>query len=114
MHEQALSKQDDFEESLVHEVLEENPPQEQGIRTEWRQRVGWHQKEYVHLRGAMPERQSDATNNDLNKMNNTMTWTVSIFNRNMTICFIGVATLITTMILICLRIKSIRYKTRKQ
>ena len=46
--------QEDFEESLVHEVIEENPPQEQGIRAEWKDHVGWHQKEYVHLRGAGP------------------------------------------------------------
>ncbi len=43
--------QDDFEESLVQAVLEENPPEERGIREEWKDHVGWHRKENIFLRG---------------------------------------------------------------
>mmetsp|Transcript_14402 Transcript_14402/g.30704 ORF Transcript_14402/g.30704 Transcript_14402/m.30704 type:complete len:187 (+) Transcript_14402:116-676(+) len=41
----------DFEESLVQAVLEENPPEERGIRDEWKEHVGWHRKENIFLRG---------------------------------------------------------------
>ena len=43
--------QDDFEESVVRAVLEENPVREQGVRDEWEDHVGWHRKEDVYLRG---------------------------------------------------------------
>jgi hypothetical protein len=49
-------EEEDAEEAelLVRQVIEENPVQEQGIREEWSQRVGWHRKEIVRphkLRG---------------------------------------------------------------
>ena len=37
------------EERLVQEVLQENPPDERGVRPEWEAKVGWHRKE--NLRG---------------------------------------------------------------
>mmetsp|Transcript_15557 Transcript_15557/g.32868 ORF Transcript_15557/g.32868 Transcript_15557/m.32868 type:complete len:133 (+) Transcript_15557:120-518(+) len=42
--------QDDFEESLVRAVIEENPPEEQGFREEWNEHTGWHRKEDIYLR----------------------------------------------------------------
>ncbi len=39
-------------DDLVREVIEENPPEEQGIRPEWAEHVGWHRKENIfNLRG---------------------------------------------------------------
>jgi|EP00970_Alexandrium_tamarense_P008678 hypothetical protein len=46
---------DDFEESIVRAVIEENPPEEQGLREEWNEHIGWHQKENVRLRGRQPK-----------------------------------------------------------
>ena len=39
---------DDFEELLVHAVVEENPPTEQGLRNEWERQTGWHRKEDIY------------------------------------------------------------------
>jgi hypothetical protein len=36
---------DDDDDELVRMVIDENPPQEQGIRPEWGDRVGWNRKE---------------------------------------------------------------------
>jgi hypothetical protein len=79
-------KQDDFEETLVHEVIQENPVEEQGIRPEWQARAGWHRKEYVHLRGADPKQQNDnnlnadggSANSDVKRSVRLATTTVSI------------------------------------
>ena len=39
-------------DDLVREVLQENPPEEQGIRPEWQNHVGWHRREDIfRLRG---------------------------------------------------------------
>lgn len=38
---------------LVKEVLDENPPEERGVRDEWDHQVGWHRKENIH--GASPQ-----------------------------------------------------------
>ena len=39
-------------DDLVREVIEENPPEEQGIRSEWVEHVGWGRKENIYnLRG---------------------------------------------------------------
>ena len=39
-------------DDLVREVIEENPPEEQGIRPEWINHEGWHRKENIfNLRG---------------------------------------------------------------
>ena len=45
----ALPNHDDGAE-LVKQVLEQNPPEEQGIREEWDSHVGWHREE--NIRGA--------------------------------------------------------------
>lgn len=42
--EEVVVVDDDYDE-LVRQVLEENPPEEQGIRPEWEDRVGWNRKE---------------------------------------------------------------------
>eukprot|EP00579_Thalassiosira_antarctica_P021357 CAMPEP_0201953258 /NCGR_PEP_ID=MMETSP0904-20121228/1685_1 /ASSEMBLY_ACC=CAM_ASM_000553 /TAXON_ID=420261 /ORGANISM="Thalassiosira antarctica, Strain CCMP982" /LENGTH=105 /DNA_ID=CAMNT_0048497083 /DNA_START=85 /DNA_END=399 /DNA_ORIENTATION=- len=39
---------DDFEASLVHAVVEENPPTEQGLRDEWEKQTGWYRKEDIY------------------------------------------------------------------
>lgn len=39
-------------DDLVREVIKENPLEEQGIRPEWQNHVGWHRKENIFkLRG---------------------------------------------------------------
>lgn len=44
-------------DDLVREVIEENPPVEQGIRPEWAEHVGWHRKENIfNLRGRENEK----------------------------------------------------------
>ena len=51
-----------------------NPPQEQGVREEWEDHVGWHRKEDLyHLRGRKANKQDgggDANNSDLKNDNN--------------------------------------------
>jgi hypothetical protein len=49
--------------ALVKEVLEDNPPEERGVRDEWKHQVGWHRKEDINpgastnqLRGSAPSR----------------------------------------------------------
>ena len=48
-----MSANNDEADDLVREVIEENPPEEQGIRPEWQEHVGWGRKEdiYNNLRG---------------------------------------------------------------
>ncbi len=44
-------------DDLVREVIEENPPEEQGVRPEWAEHVGWHRKENIfNLRGRENEK----------------------------------------------------------
>lgn len=59
---------------LVQQVLEENPPEERGVRSEWEEHVGWHVKENIRgqvrkpkLRGTKQQRESlhDNDNNNL-------------------------------------------------
>jgi len=50
--------------ALMKQVLEENPPEERGVRDEWVGHVGWHRKENVRKRGhQQQERASSAFNN---------------------------------------------------
>jgi len=49
---------DDGEE-LVQQILKENPPEEIGLREEWKDHVGWHRTEDIHsvnVRGRQQER----------------------------------------------------------
>ena len=47
-----MSANNDEADDLVREVIEENPPEEQGIRPEWQEHVGWGRKEDIYnLRG---------------------------------------------------------------
>lgn len=48
-HEVSVKDQDDGA-ALVQEVVDENPPEEQGVREEWRGQVGWHRKENIRVR----------------------------------------------------------------
>mmetsp|Transcript_13609 Transcript_13609/g.29606 ORF Transcript_13609/g.29606 Transcript_13609/m.29606 type:complete len:131 (-) Transcript_13609:2185-2577(-) len=66
--------QDDFEESLVRAVIEEDPPDEQGIRDEWVKQTGWHRKEDIFLRRRHNKKQPDAAKDQgslLNKIDGT-------------------------------------------
>ncbi len=46
-------------DDIVREVIEENPPEEQGIRPEWENHVGWHRKENIfNLRGRVDDKDS--------------------------------------------------------
>ena len=40
-------KDEDDEESLVRQVIAENPVEDVGVREEWKQQIGWHHKENV-------------------------------------------------------------------
>ena len=45
------NKVDDFDEDLlVQEIIQENPPAEQGLRAEWKSRTGWNRKEDINSR----------------------------------------------------------------
>ena len=47
-----MSANNEEADDLVREVIEENPPEEQGIRPEWQEHVGWGRKEDIrNLRG---------------------------------------------------------------
>ena len=47
-----MSANNEEADDLVREVIEENPPEEQGIRSEWQEHVGWGRKEDIYnLRG---------------------------------------------------------------
>ena len=45
------------EEKLVQEVIQENPPDERGVRPEWDAKVGWHRKENLRGRRQRQHRQ---------------------------------------------------------
>ena len=47
---------EDDEESLVRQVIAENPMEDAGVREEWKQQIGWHQKENIFT----------TTSNDMN------------------------------------------------
>ena len=40
--------EEDYYDELVREVIDENPPEEQGIRPEWKEKVGWYRKEDIY------------------------------------------------------------------
>ena len=44
---QVEKKDEDDEESLVRQVIAENPVEDVGVREEWKQQIGWHHKENV-------------------------------------------------------------------
>ena len=37
----------DVEELIVQEVRDENPPEDVGLRDEWKDHTGWHRKEVI-------------------------------------------------------------------
>ena len=41
--------------ALVQQVIEENPPEDVGVREEWAAHVGWHRREDVALRGGQKD-----------------------------------------------------------
>ena len=45
-----LISSDFDEDSLVQEIIQENPPAEQGLRAEWKSRTGWNRKEDINSR----------------------------------------------------------------
>ena len=104
-------EQDDFEETLVRQVIEDNPPEEHGERPEWQEHIGWHRKEYIHLRGAESIQQvrtkhanpEQGVHNDKKPKNYVM--------HNMVLAAAGIALL---CVLLFVRIKSLRRKTRRQ
>ena len=105
------SKQDDFEESLVRQVIEENPPEEQGVRPEWEQHAGWHRKEYVGLRGA-EHKQSDANLGNASVEPTTDAEKNAVTFMGNKLWVFSCATVIALLVL--LRIRNSRHKTRKQ
>lgn len=116
-------KQDDFEETLVHEVIQENPVEEQGIRPEWQARAGWHQKEYVHLRGADPKQQNDnnlnadggSANSDVKRSVEKSKESITVSNHNEAFwAVLGAAAAVTSIVFIFLSRVRTRHKIRKQ
>jgi hypothetical protein len=64
LHNPIMIESQDDGIALLKEVLEENPPEERGVRDEWTNQVGWHRKEDINpdastnqLRGSAPSRQ---------------------------------------------------------
>jgi hypothetical protein len=112
------SKQDDFEESLVHAVISENPPQEQGIRSEWEEHIGWNRKEYVHLRGAGSQEGSNMNdaNSNLGKDGEGNVEYVGNRFRPSNLEFRRLALIVSLglIVLICLRLNRTKHKTRQQ
>lgn len=108
--------QDDFEESLVRQVIKENPPEEQGKRPEWQEHAGWHRKEYIHLRGAEPIQQVGKNHANpeegVGVMDNKQLAAYDIISSNCAIYITVVAALL--FVLLFIRIKRSRHKTRKQ
>lgn len=57
-----MSANNEEADDLVREVIEENPPEEQGIRPEWQEHIGWGRKEDIYnLRGGQQVVVVDAT-----------------------------------------------------
>jgi len=98
-------------DDIVREVIEENPPEEQGIRPEWQNHVGWHRKENIfNLRGR--EDKEDATPKELprnhevyTESNEALHGIQEVHTLNTT-TFLSSASLITVLIIciICVRI----------
>ena len=97
-------------DDIVREVIEENPPEEQGIRPEWQNHVGWHRKENIfNLRGR--EDKEDATpkelprNHEVNTESNDALHGIQEVHTLNTTTFLSSASLITVLIIciICVR-----------
>lgn len=102
---QEINKQDDFEESLVRQVIKENPPEEQGFRPEWKEHVGWHRKEYTHLRGAVEVKQQPvATPKNTNR---------ELYIASDKLWFVSRAA-VALIVLVIWRTTKTRHKTRRQ
>lgn len=111
-------QQDDFEESLVRAVIIENPPEEPGIRSEWKEHIGWNRKEYVHLRGAgLPAESNlnDANSNIKKDGNGDGEHNLTLLRPN-NMLFRSLASIVSllSIVLICLRIRRTKSKTRQQ
>ena len=66
-HEDVMASNEELQDldDLVREVIEENPPEEQGIRPEWINHEGWHRKENIfNLRG---REEKDAATSELHR-----------------------------------------------
>ena len=111
-------QQDDFEESLVRAVIIENPPEEQGVRTEWKEHVGWNRKEYVHLRGAgLPEGSNlNDANSKIRKDDEGGGETIGTRFRpnNMIFRWLALIVFVVSIVLMFLRISRTKSKTRQQ
>lgn len=108
---QEPSNQDDLEETLVREVIKEIPPEVQGVRPEWGDHAGWHRKEYIHLRGADNWQRNDVNDAKPNVINLAEKSIPSEMRKhNLTAWLLSGS----MFVMIFLRIRSIRHKTRKQ
>jgi len=106
MHSEQLLKHDDFEELLVREVIEENPPEDVGIRPEWRYHSGWHRKEYVHLRGDQKQRANGTASDSKHKIMREHDIMASYLW--------GSAAVMVLVVITILRVRTMRQKTRMQ
>eukprot|EP00984_Skeletonema_dohrnii_P026525 scaffold15880_cov113-Skeletonema_dohrnii-CCMP3373.AAC.9 len=93
-------------DDIVREVIEENPPEEQGIRPEWQNHVGWHRKENIfNLRGR-EDKDADATpkelprNHEVNtESNEALPALQEVHTLNTTTTFLSSASLVTVLII---------------
>ena len=60
---------DDGIDELVREVIQENPPEERGVRPEWKEQVGWHRKEDMYSTQDNNEGVVDKTGKDEELLN---------------------------------------------
>lgn len=63
---------EDYYDELVREVIDENPPEEQGIRPEWKEKVGWHRKEDIYTQNST-EGPSDETGENVGLLKDLLT-----------------------------------------
>jgi hypothetical protein len=98
-------------DDIVREVIEENPPEEQGIRPEWQNHVGWHRKENIfNLRGR-GDKDADATpkelpqNHAVNTESNEALPALQEVHTLNTTTFLSCASLVTVLIIfiVCVR-----------
>lgn len=63
---------DDGIDELVREVILENPPEERGVRPEWKEQVGWHRKEDMYSTQDNNERVVDKTGKNEELLNSQL------------------------------------------
>jgi len=91
-------------DDLVREVIKENPPEEQGIRPEWQNHVGWHRKENIfNLRGREDEKDAAAKELYQNHPANTDESNQSLSGLRKVHDLVSLVSIVTMVIITCAR-----------